>query len=179
MFVYNFSCTRDDRKERIVAAGNSVRQALQELLSEYMENAGKAPSEHLEEAIQSILAKTRVLRKQLRKAVVDHVSDSFLEPDHPLLLMIRAAQEGREKELEDFGRQFIEHAHKLVEVANLACSMSNNEEGVKMVRYAASQIENLCPQVNFQLLWKLIGRAFGARFSGAHYIERYCIECFA
>lgn len=25
--------------------------------------------------------------------------------------------------------------------------MSGNEDGVKMVRYAASQIENLCPQV--------------------------------
>ena len=42
---------------------------------------------------------------------------------------------------------FTEHANKLVEVANLACSMSNNDDGVKMVRYAASQIENLCPQV--------------------------------
>lgn len=44
---------------------------------------------------------------------------------------------------------FTEHANKLVEVANLACSMSNNDDGVKMVRYAASQIENLCPQVRF------------------------------
>lgn len=35
----------------------------------------------------------------------------------------------------------------MVEVANLACSMSGNEDGVKMVRYAASQIEALCPQV--------------------------------
>ena len=43
---------------------------------------------------------------------------------------------------------FTEHALKLVEVANLACSMSNNDDGVKMVRYAASQIENLCPQVD-------------------------------
>ena len=43
----NFSCTRDDRKERIVAAGNSVRQALQELLSEYIDNQGKKRSEHL------------------------------------------------------------------------------------------------------------------------------------
>ena len=33
------------------------------------------------------------------------------------------------------------------QVANLACSMSNNEEGVKMVRMAAGQIESLCPQV--------------------------------
>jgi len=35
----------------------------------------------------------------------------------------------------------------LVQVANLACSMSGNEDGVKMVRYAAAQIEALCPQV--------------------------------
>ena len=45
---------------------------------------------------------------------------------------------------------FQEHANKLVEVANLACSMSNNEDGVKMVRYAAAQIENLCPQVRLK-----------------------------
>uniref|UniRef100_A0A673BL51 Catenin (cadherin-associated protein), alpha 1 n=1 Tax=Sphaeramia orbicularis TaxID=375764 RepID=A0A673BL51_9TELE len=32
-------------------------------------------------------------------------------------------------------------------VANLACSISNNEEGVKLVRMAASQLETLCPQV--------------------------------
>uniref|UniRef100_A0AAX7VKQ1 Catenin alpha-1 n=1 Tax=Astatotilapia calliptera TaxID=8154 RepID=A0AAX7VKQ1_ASTCA len=64
------SCTRDDRRERIVAECNSVRQALQDLLSEYMGN-----------------------------------------------------------------------------VANLACSISNNEEGVKLVRMAASQLESLCPQV--------------------------------
>lgn len=42
---------------------------------------------------------------------------------------------------------FNEHSNKLVEVANLVCSMSNNEDGVKMVRYAAAQIENLCPEV--------------------------------
>ncbi|KAL1281999.1 hypothetical protein QQF64_000802, partial [Cirrhinus molitorella] len=34
------SCTRDDRRERIVAECNAVRQALQDLLSEYMNNPG-------------------------------------------------------------------------------------------------------------------------------------------
>ncbi|KAL6062109.1 hypothetical protein STEG23_009830, partial [Scotinomys teguina] len=33
------SCTRDDRRERIVAECNAVRQALQDLLSEYMNNS--------------------------------------------------------------------------------------------------------------------------------------------
>ena len=32
------SCTRDDRRERIVQECNSVRQALQDLLTEYMSN---------------------------------------------------------------------------------------------------------------------------------------------
>ena len=109
-------------------------------------------------------------RRQLRKAVVDHVSDSFLEPDTPLLMLLAAAREGHEKEViflkysktilrkndlfklffqvEEFGEIFTDHASKLVEVANLACSMSNHEDGVKMVRYASSQIVTLCPQVS-------------------------------
>jgi len=32
------SCTRDDRRERIVQECTAVRQALQDLLSEYMNN---------------------------------------------------------------------------------------------------------------------------------------------
>ncbi|KAJ8382980.1 hypothetical protein SKAU_G00037580 [Synaphobranchus kaupii] len=37
------SCTRDDRRERIVAECNAVRQALQDLLSEYMNNVSRPP----------------------------------------------------------------------------------------------------------------------------------------
>ncbi|RWS14752.1 alpha-catenin-like protein [Dinothrombium tinctorium] len=142
------SCTRDERRERIVAECNAVRQALQDLLSEYMANAGKKePSENLERAVDHMTRKTRDLRRQLRKAVIDHVSDSFLETSVPLLVLIEAAKAGNEREVEEYGQVFTEHANKLVEVANLACSMSNNEDGVKMVRFAALQIENLCPQV--------------------------------
>lgn len=36
------SCTRDDRRERIVAECNAVRQALQDLLSEYLNNVSPA-----------------------------------------------------------------------------------------------------------------------------------------
>ncbi|CAL8351855.1 unnamed protein product [Boreogadus saida] len=38
------SCTRDDRRERIVAECNAVRQALQDLLSEYMNNSKRDQS---------------------------------------------------------------------------------------------------------------------------------------
>jgi hypothetical protein len=36
------SCTRDERRERIVAECNAVRQALQDLLSEYMSSVSLA-----------------------------------------------------------------------------------------------------------------------------------------
>ncbi|XP_060088931.1 catenin alpha-1 [Heteronotia binoei] len=142
------SCTRDDRRERIVAECNAVRQALQDLLSEYMGNAGrKERSDALNSAIDKMTKKTRDLRRQLRKAVMDHVSDSFLETNVPLLVLIEAAKNGNEKEVKEYAQVFREHANKLIEVANLACSISNNEEGVKLVHMSASQLEALCPQV--------------------------------
>lgn len=91
--------------------------------------------------------KTRDLRRQLRKAVVDHVSDTFLSPTTPLRELIAAAQSGNEQRLIDCMDLFAKHADKLVEVANLVCSISSNEDGVKMVRFAAAQIEHVCPQV--------------------------------
>ncbi|XP_042546363.1 catenin alpha-2 isoform X3 [Dipodomys spectabilis] len=154
------SCTRDDRRERIVAECNAVRQALQDLLSEYMNNCPfgqwineschtgrKEKGDPLNIAIDKMTKKTRDLRRQLRKAVMDHISDSFLETNVPLLVLIEAAKSGNEKEVKEYAQVFREHANKLVEVANLACSISNNEEGVKLVRMAATQIDSLCPQV--------------------------------
>ncbi|XP_026985018.1 catenin alpha-2 isoform X2 [Sagmatias obliquidens] len=154
------SCTRDDRRERIVAECNAVRQALQDLLSEYMNNCEyntwlqqtgktgrKEKGDPLNIAIDKMTKKTRDLRRQLRKAVMDHISDSFLETNVPLLVLIEAAKSGNEKEVKEYAQVFREHANKLVEVANLACSISNNEEGVKLVRMAATQIDSLCPQV--------------------------------
>ncbi|XP_072263003.1 catenin alpha-2 [Pyxicephalus adspersus] len=142
------SCTRDDRRERIVAEWNAVRQALQDLLSEYMNNTGrKEKGDPLNIAIDKMTKKTRDLRRQLRKAVMDHISDSFLETNVPLLVLIEAAKSGNEKEVKEYAQVFREHANKLVEVANLACSISNNEDGVKLVRMAATQIDSLCPQV--------------------------------
>lgn len=142
------SCTRDDRRERIVQECNAVRQALQDLLTEYERNAGqREPSEALEKAIDNMTKKTRDLRRQLRKAVVDHVSDTFLETNVPLLVLIEAAKAGDQRGVEEYAQVFTEHANKLVEVANLACSMSNNEDGVKIVRMAAAEIDALCPQV--------------------------------
>nr|KAF6424717.1 catenin alpha 3 [Molossus molossus] len=91
--------------------------------------------------------KTRDLRRQLRKAIIDHVSDSFLDTTVPLLVLIEAAKNGREKEIKEYAAIFREHTNRLVEVANLACSMSTNEDGIKIVKLAANHLETLCPQV--------------------------------
>ena len=53
---------------------------------------------------------------QLRKAVVDHVSDTFLETNVPLLMLIDAAKSGNEKDVDEYANMFTEHANKLVEV---------------------------------------------------------------
>ncbi|NXC60729.1 CTNA2 protein, partial [Aleadryas rufinucha] len=141
------SCTRDDRRERIVAECNAVRQALQDLLSEYMNNVMLKYEQWERELINVLDFLVCSLVSQLRKAVMDHISDSFLETNVPLLVLIEAAKSGNEKEVKEYAQVFREHANKLVEVANLACSISNNEEGVKLVRMAATQIDSLCPQV--------------------------------
>lgn len=143
--------TRDDTRDKIIAGCNGVRQALQDLLSEYMDHAtGKkkaTPGGPLDQALERMCKRTRELRGQLRRAVVDHVSDSFLETTMPLLMLIEAAQAGNEREVEECAKLFTDHAAKLEEVANLACTMSVNPEKVKMVRLAAKRLQNLCPQV--------------------------------
>ncbi|XP_040462242.1 catenin alpha-3 isoform X1 [Falco naumanni] len=142
------SCTRDFHRERIIAECNAIRQALQDLLSEYINNTDKKErSNALNVAIDSMCKKTRDLRRQLRKAIIDHISDSFLDTTVPLLVLIEAAKNGRDKEIKEYAAIFREHTSRLVEVANLACSLSTNEDGMKIVQMAANHIETLCPQV--------------------------------
>lgn len=51
---------------------------------------------------------------------MDHVSDSFLETNVPLLVLIEAAKNGNEKEVKEYAQVFREHANKLIEVSILA-----------------------------------------------------------
>uniref|UniRef100_A0A8C8RMJ4 Catenin alpha 3 n=1 Tax=Pelusios castaneus TaxID=367368 RepID=A0A8C8RMJ4_9SAUR len=85
--------------------------------------------------------------KETRLAIIDHVSDSFLDTTIPLLVLTEAAKNGREKEIKEYADIFREHTTRLVEVANLACSLSTYEDGIKIVQMAANHIETLCPQV--------------------------------
>ncbi|XP_071667760.1 catenin alpha-3 isoform X2 [Patagioenas fasciata] len=119
------SCTRDVHRERIIAECNAIRQALQDLLSEYINNTDKKErSNALNVAIDSMCKKTRDLRRQLRKAIIDHISDSFLDTTVPLLVLIEAAKNGREKEIKEYAAIFREHTSRLVEVINAALALA-------------------------------------------------------
>ena len=79
--------------------------------------------------------------------MIDHISDSFLETGLPLENLVEAAKRADEKLVGDCAQIFMEHAEKLLEVSSMACSMSANAEGIKLVRMAAIQVQNLSPQV--------------------------------
>jgi len=57
------------------------------------------------------------------------------------------------------------------QVANLACSMSSNEEGVKMVRLAAAEIEKLCPQVRSGTHAEILITEFVCLITDAKYLN--------
>ncbi|VDP18212.1 unnamed protein product, partial [Heligmosomoides polygyrus] len=86
-------------------------------------------------------------RLHLRRAVVDHVSDAFLDTSTPLLILIDAAKRRDSEATTQAGHMFLEHANKLVDVAHLACEMSSDVEGVRIIRYTANQLRRLAPQV--------------------------------
>lgn len=54
---------------------------------------------------------------------MDHVSDSFLETNVPLLVLIEAAKNGNEKEVKEYAQVFREHANKLIEVGTCFCNV--------------------------------------------------------
>ncbi|CAF0830740.1 unnamed protein product [Adineta steineri] len=95
----------------------------------------------------SFLTPTGDNTKSLRKAAVDHVSDTFVATNVPLLALIDAARRGNIQLVEETAHVFMDHAKKLIEVSNIICSMSDSIEGIKLVRLAAKHIENLTPQV--------------------------------
>jgi catenin alpha len=142
--------TRPARRDRIVNECNVLRQGLQDLLNAYIGFSNrKCGQDQIEMATSEMTKLTRNLRKQLRKAVIDHVSDSFIETNLPLESLIEMAKHsgGDEKQLAECAQIFMDHADKLLEVSSMACSMSNNMEGIKLVRMAAIQVQLLSPQV--------------------------------
>ncbi|XP_064468518.1 uncharacterized protein LOC135379204 [Ornithodoros turicata] len=141
------SCTSAERRKRVGAACYAIRQALQDLGDEYMASGGRK-DENLGKAVDDIERKTRDLRRQLRKGAAEYVSDCFQETAQvPFLLLLEAAYAGNEHQVEGYATVFADHVNIPVGMANVACSMSSDEGGVKTVRCAAAHLEDLCPQV--------------------------------
>ncbi|XP_046858582.1 catenin alpha-2-like [Xenia sp. Carnegie-2017] len=142
--------TRPTTKERLLEECVKVHTALQELVSIYIHYAETkqtpTPNDELNESIDRMADKTQDLRRQMRVAVADHISDTFRH-SVPLMLLVDAAKDGNQRGVEECAIVFSEGAAKLEEVANLACSVSNNAEGVKLFRVITKKIHNLCPQV--------------------------------
>ncbi len=116
----------------------------------------------------------RELRRHLRRAIVDHVSDAFLDTRVPLLVLIERARQQDQPGTVEAGGIFIEHAEKLVQVgggdglarlqvAHFVCRMSHNEDGVRVIKYAASLVQRLAPQVPPRLLIEKDAFAGGER----------------
>jgi catenin alpha len=137
-----------ERQDLFVDKCNSVRQALQDLLSEYMTNAGSnEPSEGLNRALEQMFKKTRDLRRHLRQAAVDHVSYRFLAEQTLVSSLVDAAKGGDEMSVEEYAQALRKNAKMLMDVAYLNCCMSTNEIGVDRVNHSIGQLERLSSQV--------------------------------
>ena len=57
---------------------------------------------------------------QLRKAMIEHVSDTFVDPCVPLTRLVVAAKQGKRPSVETCSEQFLIHGEKLVQVSSTA-----------------------------------------------------------
>src|SRR4051794_37021738 len=118
------------------------------MVKEYERNMGKSePNEDFDLSTVHLAHKIKDLRRYLRRAIIDHVSDAFLDTKTPLMFLVEAAKRGDRPETEQRATIFQAHADKLVEVARLVCEMSNDVDGVRVLRYAALLCEKIAPQV--------------------------------
>ncbi|VDN04317.1 unnamed protein product [Thelazia callipaeda] len=140
--------TRDERRRKIVDECNNLRQALQDLLTEYERNCGGSePSEDLDLAMVHLGHKAKDLKRHLRRAVVDHVCDAFLDTNTPLMMLIESAEKHDEAAAVANGKMFQQHTNKLIQAAEMVCVMSSNEDGIRVVQYAMAVIDKLASQV--------------------------------
>uniref|UniRef100_A0AC35TMS0 Catenin alpha-2 n=1 Tax=Rhabditophanes sp. KR3021 TaxID=114890 RepID=A0AC35TMS0_9BILA len=89
------------------------------------------------------------LKRQLRRAVIDHVSDVLIDKHAPLLRLTNAASEGNQRETQKSALEFETYDQNLRNVAELACQLSTDVEGIKDVRYLAQQLEKTSKEVLF------------------------------
>lgn len=105
----------------------------------YLYMADRCRRHHVQINAQPLTALCFLL-SQLRKAVMDHISDSFLETNVPLLVLIEAAKSGNEKEVKEYAQVFREHANKLVEVRRQCSSTLPWQECGKTAKWCVKKV---------------------------------------
>ncbi|CAJ0961757.1 unnamed protein product, partial [Mesorhabditis belari] len=146
--IADSASTRNERKQKIINECNNLRQALQDLLKEYENNCGRHDmNEDVDLAMVLVTRKSKDLRRHLRRAIVDHVSDAFLDTRTPLSILIAAAESGDTNATREAGEMFIQHAENMIAVAHFVCDMTNDNEGLRVIKYTATQLSHLAPQV--------------------------------
>lgn len=80
---------------------------------------------------------------------MDHVSDSFLETNVPLLVLIEAAKNGNEKEVKEYAQVFREHANKLIEVIQIFSSFT--------VKPDPNTSNTTCTHLSSSVLFRICG----------------------
>lgn len=120
------------------------------------------PSEDLDLCKVFLAHKIRYLRRHLRRTIVDHVSDVFVDVRTPLLQLIENASNGDFPNTERAATLFQTQANNVVavklgnilevlnynlQVARLVANVSNDVDGVRVLRYATLLCEKIAPQV--------------------------------
>jgi len=121
------------------------------------------PSEDLDLCKVFLAHKIRDLRRHLRRTIVDHVSDVFVDVRTPLLQLIENASNGDFPNTERAATLFQTQANNVVavkllgnileflidnlKVARLVANVSNDIDGVRVLRYATLLCEKIAPQV--------------------------------
>uniref|UniRef100_A0A7E4ZTX2 Vinculin n=1 Tax=Panagrellus redivivus TaxID=6233 RepID=A0A7E4ZTX2_PANRE len=146
--VADWNDTRPGRSKQIIDGCNHLRQALQELLTQFELNCKKKePDDAFGHSTDNAAKKVRDLRRHLRRAIADLVSDAFMDTRTPLITLIKAASDGNVSETQYAGDAFQNHADSMVLVARRVCEMSSDQDANRIVRYAALCCETLAPQV--------------------------------
>ena len=122
--IADLPSTCPDRRDKIVENCEALRNALSNLLDDYMAGSRKGQNTNVNAAIDALIEKNRMLHGHLHRAAGDQVGDAFLNPLVPFLYIYSAAKSGEAETVKQNSPSFSAHAQKMVQAARLLANMS-------------------------------------------------------
>eukprot|EP00731_Ephydatia_muelleri_P020418 Em0013g145a len=143
--------TRDYRQHAIIFQCSELKQKLKELFetmrsSDSVDGAGVDETE-FDRLGARAQATAWELKKELRRAMIERVSDAFLDTRSPIQRLVAVAEAADEGALNVQIAEFSKHARELEEVSLFVCSLATNTNNVRVVRISAKHVGSLAPQV--------------------------------